>query len=71
MFFICDGITDYFQFFLENCMLMSIDAKEYISTRAQQFVDFNDVYSSFLYNMLDKSIYIYSSALKMVDYEDN
>ncbi len=63
--YVCDATSTSASNWFNYCSLMTIDAYEYIGTRLTQFVDFNDVWSSFMYNMLDKSIYLYSSATKM------
>jgi hypothetical protein len=55
-FFVGGVISNEFGPYIYNCYIFWADVKDYIKTRKETFVDFSDVYTSFLFNLLSESL---------------
>lgn len=53
-----------------NCYQYAMDLKAVYQAKAENFVDFGDVYLSFIFNLLANSLQIKTSAENMVDAND-
>jgi hypothetical protein len=56
MFFMGYSTSEHFGPYVYNCYLFWADVKDYIKTRKETFIDFSDVYTSFLFNLLAESL---------------